>query len=65
MLMSSCGNSNDITKKVELDNEVANHSLFASLTINDSIVDSEKDLVTSVSILNSTFHHPLTIEYKL
>lgn len=60
MLMSSCGNSNDIAKKVKLDNEV-----FASLTINDSIVDSEKDLVISVSILNSTVHHPLTIEYKL
>jgi hypothetical protein len=58
--MSSCGNSNDIAKKVKLDNEV-----FASLTINDSIVDSEKDLVISVSILNSTVHHPLTIEYKL
>ena len=29
-------------------------ALFASLTINDSIVDSEKDLVISVSILNST-----------
>ena len=65
MLMSSCGNSNDITKKVKLDNEVANHSLFASLTINDSIIDSQKDLVISVSILNSTFHYPLTIEYKL
>ena len=65
MLMSSCGNSNNLAKKVELDNEVANHSLFARLTINDSIVDSEKDLVISVSILNSTVHHPFTIEYNL
>lgn len=66
MLMSSCENSTDKAEELKLDNQVANYNLFASITINDSIVDSEKDLVVSVSLLNSTLNnHELTEDQVL
>lgn len=54
MLISACGNSIDKTSQKLPENMFEKKSLFAKLSLNDSIVDSEKDLVISVSILNST-----------